>query len=47
MTIFENIYLIFKKFFEFLSFRTKPNYSKLNSNDDDPEEINFIHEFIT
>ena len=38
MNLFQNLYIFFHSFFEFLTFRTKPKYKSV----DDNEEYEFI-----
>jgi len=41
MTILKNIICFFRSFFEYISFRTKPDYTKL-----DDDELNNDYDFI-
>lgn len=43
MNIFENIYNLIRSFFNYLSFKRKPSYDKLNYNDIESQED---YEFI-
>jgi hypothetical protein len=38
---FQNIYNWFHSFFEFFTFRTKPKYEMIDTNDDDYNEYDF------